>query len=166
MAPVIRPVVLSDADAIAAIYAHHVLTGTATFDTDPPDAVFWRDKIAATTGHGWPFLIVDHEGGAGGYAYASQFRDRPAYSGTCEDSIYIDHQLIGRGLGGVLLEALIEASKACGFEQMIAVIGGAEPASVALHTRAGFVEAGRMRNVGRKFGRLLDTLYMQRDLAT
>jgi phosphinothricin acetyltransferase len=63
-----------------------------------------------------------------------------------------------------LLDALIDAAKDFGFEQMIAVIGGAEPASVALHTRAGFVEAGRMRNVGRKFGRVLDTLYMQRDL--
>ena len=166
MAPVIRPVALSDADAIAAIYAHHVLTGTASFDTEPPAAAFWRDKIGAITSPGWPFLVVEYRGEVAGYAYASQFRDRPAYAGTCEDSIYIDHRQTGRGLGGVLIDALIDAAKAYGFEQMIAVIGGAEPASVALHTRAGFVEAGRMRNVGRKFGRLLDTLYMQRDLAT
>src|SRR5689334_13805694 len=165
MAPVIRPVALSDADAIAAIYAHHVLTGTASFDTEPPDEVFWRDKIATITGCGWPFLVVEYDGQVAGYAYASQFRDRPAYAGTCEDSIYIDHRLTGRGLGGALLDALIEAAKDFGFEQMIAVIGGAEPASVALHTRAGFIEAGRMRNVGRKFGRVLDTLYMQRTLA-
>ena len=164
MGPVIRPVAASDADAIAAIYAHHVLTGTASFDTEPPDAAFWRDKIGALTGRGWPFLVVEYDGQVAGYAYASQFRDRPAYAGTCEDSIYIDHRLTGRGLGGVLLDALIDAAKDFGFEQMIAVIGGAEPASVALHTRAGFVEAGRMRNVGRKFGRVLDTLYMQRDL--
>jgi L-amino acid N-acyltransferase YncA len=166
MAPVICPVSPSDGDAIAAIYAHHVLTGTASFDTEPPDAAFWRDKIGAITGRGWPFLIVEHDGEIAGYAYASQFRDRPAYTGTCEDSIYIDHRLTGRGLGTALLDVLIAESRAFGFEQMIAVIGGAEPASVALHTRAGFLEAGRMRNVGRKFGRVLDTLYMQRDLTT
>jgi L-amino acid N-acyltransferase YncA len=164
MAAKIRPVASGDADAIAAIYAHHVLAGTASFDTDPPDIGFWRDKIAAIAGRGWPFLVVEHESSVAGYAYASQFRDRPAYAGTCEDSIYIDHRLTGRGLGGVLLDALIDAAHAFGFEQMIAVIGGAEPASVALHARAGFVEAGRMHKVGRKFGRLLDTLYMQRDL--
>ena len=164
MAPAIRPVALGDADAIAAIYAHHVLNGTASFDTEPPDAAFWPDKIASVTGRGWPFLVVEYDGQIAGYAYASQFRDRPAYAGTCEDSIYIDHRLTGRGLGGALLAALIDAAKDFGFEQMIAVIGGAEPASVALHTRAGFVKAGRMRNVGRKFGRMLDTLYMQREL--
>jgi L-amino acid N-acyltransferase YncA len=166
MAPVIRPVAASDADAIAAIYAHHVLTGTASFDTEPPDAAFWRDKISAITGRGWPFLIVEQQGDVAGYAYASQFRDRPAYAGTSEDSIYVDHRFTGRGLGGALLGALIAEARAFGFEQMIAVIGGAESASVALHTRAGFVEAGRMRKVGRKFGRFLDTLYMQRDLTT
>ena len=165
MAPVIRPVAPSDADAIAAVYAHHVLTGTASFDTVAPDAVFWREKITGVSSRGWPFLVIEHEGQVAGYAYAAQFRDRPASAGTCEDSISIDHRLTGRGLGGALLDALIDAAKAFGFEQMIAVIGGAEPASAALHARAGFVEAGRMRNVGRKFGRVLDTLYMQRDLS-
>ncbi len=164
MAPVIRPALPADAEAIAAIYAHHVLTGTASFDTVPPGVDFWRDKIAAITGWGWPFLVIVHDSEVAGYAYASQFRDRPAYAGTCEDSVYIDHRLTGRGFGAALLAALIAAAKECGFEQMIAVIGGAEPASVAVHTRAGFVEAGRMRKVGRKFGRVLDTLYMQRDL--
>lgn len=164
MTPTIRPVAPSDADAIATIYAHHVLTGTASFDTVPPDAAFWRDKIATVTARNWPFLVVEHEGKLAGYAYASQFRDRPAYAGTCEDSIYIDNRYIGRGLGSALLARLVAAARKARFEQMIAVIGGAEPASVALHARAGFVEAGRMRKVGRKFGRLLDTLYMQLDL--
>lgn len=164
MTPVIRPAALTDASAIAGIYAHHVLHGTATFDTVPPAASFWRDKIAGITERGWPFLVVEHDGQVAGFAYAAQFRDRAAYAATCEDSIYLDHRLVGRGLGGVLLDALVEAAQASRFEQMIAVIGGDEPASVALHARAGFVEAGRMRKVGRKFGRVLDTLYMQRDL--
>lgn len=161
----IRSATPADADAIAEIYAHHVLHGTASFDTDPPEAAFWIDKISVIAVRGWPFLVKEQEGGVVGYAYASQFRDRPAYAATCENSIYVDHRLVGQGIGASLLDALIEAARLAGFEQMIAVIGGAEPASVALHSNAGFVEVGRMRKVGRKFGRVLDTLYMQRDLA-
>ena len=164
MTVAIRSATLADADAIAAIYAHHVLTGTASFDTVPPEAALWETKIGDILGRRWPFLVADEHGKVLGYAYASQFRDRPAYAATCEDSIYIEPDSIGRGIGTRLLDALIEAARADGFEQMIAVIGGAEPASVALHARAGFSEAGRMRNVGRKFGRVLDTLYMQLDL--
>lgn len=160
----IRPATAGDAEAIAAIYAHHVLHGTATFDTEPPAAAWWADKLGLLSARGWPFLIVTSGGEPAGFAYASQFRDRPAYRVTCEDSIYIAPDRLGEGLGSLLLQALVDAAHAAGFEQMIAVIGGAEPASVALHAKVGFVEAGRLRGVGRKFGRLLDTLYMQRDL--
>lgn len=162
----IRPAAKADAEAVAAIYAHHVLHGTASFDTDPPSVDFWRRKIGDIVGKGWPILVADIDGEVAGYAYATQFRDRPAYAGTCEDSIYVAPDRVGRGIGTILLSALIEAAREYGFEQMIAVVGGAEPASVALHAKAGFVEAGRMRRVGRKFGRVLDTLYMQRDLTT
>jgi phosphinothricin acetyltransferase len=163
-APVIRDAVAEDAAAIAAIYAHHVLHGTATFDTDPPDAGFWRDKIATLAARGWPFVVADAGDGAIGYAYATQFRDRPAYREACEDSIYVAPVAMGRGVGRALLAALLDGAAAAGFREMLAVIGGAEPASVALHARLGFVETGRMRNVGIKFGRRLDTLYMQRSL--
>lgn len=163
-APSIRAATPADAAAIAAIYAHHVLHGTASFDTEPPSVEFWRDKLGDIVGKGWPFLIAERDGQVAGYAYATQFRDRPAYAGTCENSIYVAPDRIGQGIGTALIAALIDAARAYGFEQMIAVIGGAEPASVALHARAGFVEAGRMRRVGRKFDRVLDTLYMQRDL--
>jgi L-amino acid N-acyltransferase YncA len=160
----IRPAVAEDAEAVAAIYAEHVLTGTASFDTDPPDAAFWSVKILAVTGRGWPFLIAEEAGETAGFAYATQFRDRPAYAFTCENSIYVAADRRGRGLGTALLPALVAAAEAAGFRQMVAVIGGAEPASAALHARAGFREAGRMRSVGRKQGRWLDTLYMQRAL--
>lgn len=72
--------------------------------------------------------------------------------------------MLGQGIGTLLLGSLVSAARAAGFEQMIAVIGGAEPASAALHGKLGFAEAGRLRGVERKFGRVLDTLYMQRDL--
>jgi L-amino acid N-acyltransferase YncA len=159
-----RPAAPADADAIAAIYAHHVRHGTATFDTEAPLPEFWTDKIATLAARNWPFLVTENAGEVVGYAYATQFRDRPAYARTCENSIYIRPGMIGRGIGTVLIAALLDAAAASGFKEMIAVIGGGEPASVALHTKAGFRHAGRMERVGEKFGRLLDTVYMQRGL--
>lgn len=165
MAPaIVRPARAADAERIAAIYAHHVLHGTATFDIEPPAPSFWQGKIAALDDRGWPFLVAERNGEVAGYAYAAAFRDRAAYAAACEDSIYIAPDMLGQGIGTLLLRSLVSAARAPGFEQMIAVIGGAESASEALHAKLGFVEAGRLRAVGRKFGRVLDTLYMQRDL--
>ena len=160
----IRTVIPADATAIAAIYAHHVLTGTATFDTDPPLVAFWVDKIETLAARNWPFLIAQDDGGLTGCAYATQFRDRPAYARTCENSIYIRADCHGLGIGSALMTALCEAALASGFHEMIAVIGGGEPVSVMLHRKAGFYHAGRLERVGEKFGRLLDTIYMQRKL--
>lgn len=161
---VIRPARSGDAQAIAAIYEWHVANGTATFDTAAPGAGEWAGKIADFAARGFPFLVAEREGVVTGYAYAARFRDRAAYAHTCEDSIYVAHTARGQGVGSALLPALIAAARAAGFQQMLAVIGGGEPASVALHGKCGFVHAGRMRNVGKKFGRLLDTVYMQCDL--
>src|SRR5687767_15752519 len=91
-----------DAVVIAAIYAHHVLHGTASFDTVPPDADFWRAKIADIMARSWPFVVVEEGGAAIGYAYATQFRDRPAYAETCENSIYVAPDQAGRGVGSSL----------------------------------------------------------------
>lgn len=162
----IRPATPDDGGAVQAIYAFHVAHGTASFDTEAPDQAFWRDKIAAVTAKGWPFLVAEQGGEVVGHAYVTQFRDRAAYAHTCENSIYIADKMRGQGLGKELLTALVAEARNRGFEQMIAVIGGDEPASVALHTRLGFVHAGRMRHVGCKFGRKLDTVYMQLDLTT
>ena len=162
----IVPAVLADVPQIAAIYGHHVAHGTASFETDPPSEAEMAARMAKVLDAGSPWLVALHrqaqdEREVAGYAYASQFRDRPAYRFACENSIYIRHDLRGRGIGSALLTALVETATAGGFRQMIAVIGGAEPASEALHARAGFVRAGQMRSVGRKYGRWLDTLYMQ-----
>ncbi len=161
---VIRPARDTDAQAVCDIYAFHVAHSTATFDTAAPDAGAWADKIADFTARGFPFLVAEREDGVVAYAYAARFRDRAAYARTCEDSIYIADAARGQGVGTRLLSALVAAARVSGFEQMIAVIGGGEPASVALHARCGFVHAGRMRHVGFKFGRKLDTVYMQCDL--
>jgi L-amino acid N-acyltransferase YncA len=160
----IRAARLSDARAVAAIYAHHVAHGTASFDTVPRSQADVAARIEQCSSRGWPFLVAESGEEVLGYAYATQFRDRPAYRSTCENSIYIHPDHLGQGVGQRLLDALVMAAVESGFRQMIAVIGGAEPASIALHARAGFVEAGRMRAVGRKFGQWLDTVYMQRSL--
>ena len=161
---VIRPVRPDDAQAVCDNYAFHVAHGTGTFDVTGPDSGQWATRIADITARGWPFLVAEQDGAVVGYAYAAQFRDRAAYARTCEDSIYVADGFAGAGIGTRLLEALVAAARASGFEQMIAVVGGAGPVSIALHTRCGFAHAGRLRNVGFKFGRRLDTVYMQRDL--
>ena len=161
----IRDAAETDAQAIAAIYAHHVLHGTASYDIEPPPAEFHRDKIRSVVDAGWPFLVAEEDGEVAGYAYATQMRPRAAYRFTAEDSIYVHPARMRRGVGRTLLSALIERSARCGFHAMIAVIGGAEPASIGLHSALGFTEAGRLRAVGFKFGRWLDSVYMQRDIA-
>lgn len=161
---VIRGAVEADADAIAAIYGHHVLNGTASYDLEPPPPKFHREKIRRIVGTNWPFLVAELDGEVSAYAYVTQFRDRAAYRFTAEDSIYVHPERTGRGLGKALLQQLLDQSAAYGFRTIIAVIGGAEPASVALHRGCGFREAGRLVAVGFKFGRWLDSVYMQREL--
>jgi phosphinothricin acetyltransferase len=161
----IREARAADASAIAAIYDHHARHGTATFDIEGPPVSAWVEKIEALLARNWPFLVAAEDGQVVAYAYATQFRDRPAYAHSCECSIYVDAARVGHAIGNRLLPALKQAAAKSGFEQMIAVIGGAEPASVALHRRCSFEERGRMLEVGAKFGRRLDTLYMQCRLA-
>ena len=162
----LRDVRTSDAGAIAAIYAHHVLHGTASYELEPPSEDETLHKVKRITARGWPFLVACEGGEVVGYAYSEQLRDRPAYRFTCENSIYIRADRLGRGIGKALLTELCARSERLGFRQMIAVIGGAEPASIALHERCGFETAGRLRSVGWKKGRWLDTVYMQRALGT
>jgi len=160
----IRNVGIGDSAQIAAIYAHHVLHGTASYEVKPPTIADTQAKIERIAGRGWPFLVACEGEEVLGYAYAEQLRDRPAYRFTCENSIYVRADRLGQGIGFKLLERLCERAEAFGFRQMIAVIGGAEPASIALHSRCGFEMAGRLKSVGWKKGRWLDTVYMQRRL--
>jgi L-amino acid N-acyltransferase YncA len=158
---VLRRVRPEDADAIAEIYAHNVRHGTASFDTVPRSEAETLERIASCISKGWPFLVAERKGEVLGYCYATPFRERPAYANTCENSIYVRQDCVGQGIGKTLLAALVLESTQFGFRQMIAVVGGAEPASVGLHQSLGFREAGRMRSVGRKFGKWLDTVYLQ-----
>jgi L-amino acid N-acyltransferase YncA len=162
--PTIREVEESDAEAVHAIYAYHVLRGTASFDYEPPPVDAIAKKIHWILSEGWPFVVAELDGTIAGYAYVTQFRDRAAYRFTAEDSIYVQPDRIGCGMGKALLDALVERSAAFGFRTIIAVIGGAEPRSVALHAGAHFREVGRLGRVGWKHDRWLDSVYMQREL--
>jgi L-amino acid N-acyltransferase YncA len=104
---IIRFVQGADAGAIARIYAHHVLNGTASFDIVPRTAAETEQKIADILSKGWPFLVAERDESTLGYAYATAFRDRPAYGFTCEDSIYVDPEYLGQGVGVQLLRALM-----------------------------------------------------------
>ncbi len=164
--PIIRPATLADAAACAAIYAPEVLTGTASFETVPPSAADMAARIARALDAGWPWLVAETGGTVTGYTYCSQFRDRPAYRHSCENSVYVATAARGAGTGRALLTALIDAARAADFHQMIAVIGDSGNAgSIGLHRACGFADAGILRDVGFKFGRWLDVVYMQRSLA-
>ena len=120
----------------------------------------WRRSAASQTQAGLSWS-PKQDGQIVGYAYATQFRDRAAYAWTCENSIYVHPDWQGRGLGTALLLELCRSAEEFGFRQMVAVIGGAEPASIALHEACGFQEVGRLRSAGWKHGRWLDNVYMQ-----
>ncbi|PZU11049.1 MAG: GNAT family N-acetyltransferase [Sphingomonas sp.] len=162
---VIRAARADDADALAAIYAGHVLHGTASFEVDPPDAEEMRLRLATVASRGWPWLVAERGGEVIGYAYCSRFHTRHAYRFTCEDSIYVHPDHVGTGAGRALLAALIERATEDGFREMIAVIGDADnAASIGLHAAFGFEHAGTIRRVGHKFDRWLDVIYMQKRL--
>ena len=160
----IRPALKEDIPAITAIYAEHVMGGTASFDTVPRTETATLAKLGECDERGWPFFVAECNGEVLGYAYATQFRDRPAYAHTCENSIYVRGDSVGNGIGKALMKRLLNAADEAGFRQMIAVSGGGEPASVGLHQAMGFQITGRMKSVGRKAGRWLDTVYLQRAL--
>ncbi|MBB3456741.1 phosphinothricin acetyltransferase [Rhizobium sp. BK313] len=155
----------ADLPFITAIYRDSVLNGTASYEIIPPGEEEMAGRFQAIQDKGYPYIAAEDEGGAFlGYAYASAFRTRPAYRWMVEDSIYLAPGARGRGLGKALLATLVETCQTLGFRQMIAVIGGAHPASVALHSAAGFVETGLLKGTGYKHGRWLDTMLMQKAL--
>ncbi len=165
MPPQIRPSTEEDLDAITRIYAHYVHTSTATFELEPPSAAEMASRRSKILTLGLPYLVAEQDGEILGYAYAGQYRPRPGYKFTIEDSVYIDPEHLGQGLGQALLTALIETSEQGPWRQMIAVIGDtANTASLRLHERFGFRVIGTLNSVGWKFNRWVDSILMQRPL--
>jgi len=165
MSILIRPSSEPDLGAIAAIYAHAVAHGTASFELDPPNTAEMARRRAALLEGGYPYLVAEQDGTLLGYAYAGAYRTRPAYRSTVEDSIYVAPAAQGQGIGRLLLAALIEECEARDFRLMVAVIGDEESkGSIGLHRSLGFEPVGILKGIGYKHGRWLSTVLMQRPL--
>ncbi len=163
----LRPSQAADIPAITALYAHHVLHGTGTFELEPPDEADMARRHADVTGKGLPWMVAQDASGVIGYAYANHFRPRRAYRFCLEDSIYLAPAAQGRGVGRLLLAELMARCEALGARQMLAVIGDAANAgSIGVHRSLGFEHTGVLKASGWKFGRWLDVILMQKALGT
>lgn len=161
----IRPGLLQDAPGIHRIHAEAVETGTASFSLEAPSLEDISFRVERMLDQKLPFRVAEDNGEVVGYAFADWFRPRPGYRFTLEDSIYVDPSVQGRGIGRTLLSSVVEDARAGGFRQIIAVIGDIENSgSIGVHKACGFLYAGVLKNVGYKFDRWLDTIYMQREL--
>jgi L-amino acid N-acyltransferase YncA len=164
----IRPCFQQDLEYVQLIYAHHVLTGTGTFEIEPPSLEEMTARWGKIVEHGWPFFVASPSSDLSrvlGFAYAQQFRDREAYAKTFEVSIYVGPTTQRQGAGALLLKELLTTLRSDGVREVLAVIGdSANAASFGLHRKLGFEHVGTMKNVGEKFGRLLDIIVMQRTL--
>lgn len=161
----IRPSREADLAAITAIYAHHVLHGTGTFETTPPTEGDMATRRADVLAKGLPYLVAEQDGQVLGFAYCQWFKPRPAYRFSAEDSIYLHPDAAGRGLGKELLGALAAQAEAAGIRKLIAVIGdSANAGSIGVHRALGFTPAGSFKSCGWKFGRWLDIVLMEKSL--
>jgi L-amino acid N-acyltransferase YncA len=162
---VVRPATPGDVPAIAAIYGHHVATGLASFELQPPSIEEMMRRHRELTANGFPYLVAERAGRIAGYAYAGPYRARPAYRFSVENSVYIDPDVRRGGIGRQLLQALIAECERRGFRQMVAVIGDSgNAASIGLHAACGFMLIGALPSIGYKFGRWVDSVFMQRPL--
>lgn len=163
----VRPAALQDLPAIQSIYAYHVLNGLASFEEEAPPLAEMQRRYEEVIREGLPYLAAESTGEkqAGevlGYGYCTLYRTRSAYRHTLEDSIYVKHGRQGKGIGKALLAELISRCAALNYRQIIAVIGdSANASSIAVHGSLGFVRAGSLRSSGYKFGRWVDTVFMQ-----
>jgi L-amino acid N-acyltransferase YncA len=159
--PVLRLATVEDAEAIRSIYNVEVTTSTVTFDLEPRTLQVQRDWLAARSG-AHSAIVAEDEGEVIGFASLSPWKDRPAYRTSVEDSVYVhrDHQ--GRGVGRILLSHVLDVAQQSGFHAVFGRIVGGHEASIALHQGLGFEIIGTEREVGRKFGKWLDVVVVEK----
>ena len=161
----IRPSTEADIPAIQAIYAHHVLHGTGTFETEPPTVADMTTRRADVLAKKLPFLVIEQGSVIQGFAYANWFKPRAAYRFSVEDSIYMAGDAGGKGLGKLLLTELLAQLERGGIRKAMAVIGdSANAGSVGVHTACGFSHVGIMKSCGWKFGAWRDIVLMEKAL--
>jgi L-amino acid N-acyltransferase YncA len=162
---IIRPSLTQDIAAITAIYTHHVLTGTGTFEIEPPSASDMESRRADVLAKGLPYLVAVDGDVILGFAYCNWFKPRPAYRFSAEDSIYLAPGHLGKGIGRALLAELAAQAERVGVRKLIAVIGdSANSGSIALHRSLGFSDAGILKSCGWKFDQWLDVVLMEKAL--
>ena len=163
--PLIRPSSDADLPAITAIYGHHVLHGTGSFETEPPSVADMTTRRADVLSKGLPYLVVEQDGKIAGFAYGNWFKPRPAYRYSVEDSIYMAPELQGKGLGRALLAELLARFEAVGIRKVMAIVGdSANTGSVGIHLALGFAQVGIVDSCGWKFGAWRDIVIMQKTL--
>lgn len=163
--PTIRPSLPADMAAITAIYKHHVLHGTGTFEIDPPSLADMTARREDVLSKGLPYLVLESQGKVLGFAYCNWFKPRPAYRFSAEDSIYLAADAAGKGWGRMLLAELCLAAEKVGIRKLIAVIGDSGNAgSIGVHTALGFKHVGIVSGCGWKFERWLDIVMMEKAL--
>jgi L-amino acid N-acyltransferase YncA len=159
----VRPARLTDIAAITAIYCPAVLSGTASFELDPPAEPEMQKRMQAVLAAEFPYLVAERDGRVLGYGYLGAYRPRAAYKWSVEDSIYVAPEAQRSGAGRLLLQALIDEATVRGYRQIVAVIGDSQSyGSIGLHRALGFTHSGTVRSVGFKHGRWLDQVIMQR----
>ena len=160
----VRDATPEDVASIAAIYRPYVLTSAATMELEAPDEAEMLRRFREVRSRGLPYVVAETDGEVIGYGYGAPFRPRAGYRYTVEDSIYLRADAAGKGVGRRLLEAVIVASREAGCRNMVAVIGGENPASMAMHRAVGFAHVGVLRGAGWKFDRPQDITLMQLEL--
>ena len=157
---IIRPATRLDLAVIDQIYNHYVLHSTCTYQ-EAPESIASRRRWFDHHGTQYPVIVAEVNGEVVGWGSLSAYHARSAYRRTVENSVYVHHHHHRRGIGSLLLKELIIRSRALGHHAIIAGIDAEQPASVALHKRFRFQKVGRLKQVGFKFGRWLDVIYME-----
>lgn len=162
---IIRPSQPEDIPAITAIYAHHVLHGTGTFELEAPSQEEIANRRADVLAKGLPYLVAADGNQVLGFAYCNWFKPRPAYRFSAEDSIYVAPAAQGLGLGRALLTELAAQAEKAGVRKLIAVIGdSANTGSIAVHRSVGFSHVGLLKSCGWKFDQWRDVVMMDKAL--
>jgi len=159
---VVRPAMPDDVPMIAEIYNDAVLHSTASWDLEPASLQQRLDWFGTKMAQQWPVFVAEEKGEVAGWGSFGPFRDKPGYRLTVEHSVYVRQERQGRGLGSSLLEALVAEGRRRGFHAMVGGVSADNAGSIAFHYRHGFVAVGRFREVGRKFDRWLDLVFLER----
>lgn len=162
----IRKVSNSDIDSIVRIYNHYIATTTISFEEQPVSTEEMTNRVESVLSLGLPWIVLEQDGEVRGYAYANQWKARSAYRYTVEPSIYVAHEMTGKGVGRALYGELLEMLKGAGYKNAVGTIALPNQSSVALHERMGFKKVGEFNNIGFKFEQPISVGYWQLELCS